>query len=148
MLEIITFIYLGIQSYYDSKYMKVPIFINNIMLIVSLILYGIDFAIKKITIEYFMISIIVMIVLYIMYKFHMYGSGDLKALVVIYLNIRYIAKVKIDTAIFLLLCVMFIANIILIIFHKIIKNKNNRVAYFPCLTIGYFLIMIGRYYFE
>lgn len=140
MLEIITFIYLCIQSYYDSKYMKVPIFINNIMLIVSLILYIID----KINIEYFIISIFVIIILYIMYKFHMYGSGDLKALVIIYLNIR----AEIDTAIFLLLCVIFIANIILIIFHKIIKNKNNRVAYFPCLTIGYFLIMIGGYYFE
>lgn len=140
MLEIITFIYLCIQSYYDSKYMKVPIFINNIMLIVSLILYIID----KINIEHFIISIFVIIILYIMYKFHMYGSGDLKALVIIYLNIR----AEIDTAIFLLLCVMFIANIILIIFHKIIKNKNNRVAYFPCLTIGYFLIMIGGYYFE
>lgn len=140
MLEIITFIYLCIQSYYDSKYMKVPIFINNIMLIVSLILYIID----KTNIEYFIISIFVIIILYIMYKFHMYGSGDLKALVIIYLNIR----AEIDTAIFLLLCVIFIANIILIIFHKIIKNKNNRVAYFPCLTIGYFLIMIGGYYFE
>lgn len=140
MLEIITFIYLCIQSYYDSKYMKVPIFINNIMLIVSLILYIID----KTNIEYFIISIFVIIILYIMYKFHMYGSGDLKALVIIYLNIR----AEIDTAIFLLLCVMLIANIILLIFHKIIKNKNNRVAYFPCLTIGYFLIMIGGYYFE
>lgn len=140
MLEIITFIYLCIQSYYDSKYMKVPIFINNIMLIVSLILYIID----KTNIEYFIISIFVIIILYILYKVHMYGSGDLKALVIIYLNIR----AEIDTAIFLLLCVMFIANIILIIFHKIIKNKNNRVAYFPCLTIGYFLIMIGGYYFE
>lgn len=140
MLKIMTFIYLCIQSYYDSKYMKVPIFINNIMLIISLILYIID----KTNIEYFIISIFVIIILYIMYKFHMYGSGDLKALVIIYLNIR----AEIDTAIFLLLCVIFIANIILIIFHKIIKNKNNRVAYFPCLTIGYFLIMIGGYYFE
>lgn len=140
MLKIMTFIYLCIQSYYDSKYMKVPIFINNIMLIISLILYIID----KINIEYFIISIFVIIILYILYKFHMYGSGDLKALIIIYLNIR----AEIDTAIFLLLCVIFIANLILIIFHKIIKNKNNRVAYFPCLTIGYFLIMIGGYYFE
>lgn len=140
MLEIITFIYLCIQSYYDSKYMKVPIFINNIMLIISLILY----IINKINIEDFIITIFVIIILYILYKFHMYGSGDLKALVIIYLNIR----AEIDTAIFLLLCVMLIANIILLIFHKIIKNKNNRVAYFPCLTIGYFLIMIGGYYFE
>lgn len=140
MLKIMTFIYLCIQSYYDSKYMKVPIFINNIMLIISLILYIID----KINIEYFIISIFVIIILYILYKFHMYGSGDLKALIIIYLNIR----AEIDTAIFLLLYVIFIANIILIIFHKIIKNKNNRVAYFPCLTIGYFLIMIGGYYFE
>ena len=140
MLKIMTFIYLCIQSYYDSKYMKVPIFINNIMLIISLILYIID----KINIKYFIISIFVIIILYILYKLHMYGSGDLKALIIIYLNIR----AEIDTAIFLLLCVIFIANIILIIFHKIIKNKNNRVAYFPCLTIGYFLIMIGGYYFE
>lgn len=149
---IITGIYLFVQSYYDLKYMKVPVYINNIMLYITVFLYCIDTLILKLEIIDIVITITVIIILYIMNKIHMYGSGDFKALEIIFLNLRYITNQHVDNSIFLLLLIMLIANIILIIFHKFITNKEinkqKRVAYFPCLTIGYMITLtLGGNYF-
>ena len=139
ILILITLIYLIIQSYFDYKYMKVPVIINDIVLIIVIVLYIINENItKSFSIQNISIILITILIFYIMYKFHMYGSGDLKGLIIILFTLQ--------GNLLLLLINMLIANIIMIIFHKIIKNKiidnKRRVAYFPCLLIGYIFVLI------
>lgn len=136
----IIFLYLLCQSVSDMKTMQVYTFANNLAVILSLFLYITDCIFLKVppSLE----SVITISCIFIFSKLGIYGIGDMKAMIVIYLTLRYKSSFypNPDTLTFLLS--ILIANILFLIVNKIyqkLKNlpKKKRAAYFPFLTIGY-----------
>ena len=140
---IITTIYLIIQSCFDITTQKVPVVLNNIMLIVNSIFYIISIlSLQPLPILELLQTMTVCIVIIFLSKYaHWYGSGDAKAIIVILFTLRFVSNLYPKTDIFMILITLFISNMLFLIFYKI-QNKltsktDNRHAFFPFLTVGY-----------
>ena len=158
-------IYLCIQSISDIRSSQVYTWLNYLMLMV----YGTAYiyANRESPVTYWGLSLSTIAVIIILSVLRVYSSGDMKALIVIFLSY--------NGAVFELLLTVFFADIFFILENKIIKghictrkqddrgnrgteqlsgnvnesvnepeNKNKRYPYFPSLLCGYLIILIMR----
>lgn len=160
MLQTITFIimttYLIFQSIEDYKNMQVYVFPNNVILSYTIISYFIEKIIVTRSIMVPLDVLMTVMAIIILSLFHLYASGDMKALISIFFALRY-TLVNTGTTIqepnlFVFLIFLLITNTFfsLTYIYRRIKqrdrcNKKMRVAYFPYLTIGYVLTSILFY---
>lgn len=140
VISVIIFFYLLFQSISDIKTMQVYVLPNNIAIILSIILYITD----CIALSIFPSpeSIVVIGSIFLLSILKMYGIGDAKAMVVIYLTSRYWNPYSPYPNTFYFLLSILLANILFLVVNKIkqiIKSspKEKKAAYFPFLTIGY-----------
>lgn len=134
-------VYLLIQSVADIKMMKVYVFLNNIFLCASVLVYIAGHIVSK-TAPYY-VDFIVCIGIWLLHFLHQYGKGDAKAMTTMFLLSGIQFGTFPETSIFGFLIEIFVANVLFII-ATIIKNlvtkeKKKRHAYFPYLTFGYLL---------
>ena len=130
--------------------MKVYVFPNNIMMIFTIVSYLIDKIIRQdfvfpIEILFTVFGIILLCIL------KLYASGDMKAMISIFFALRFLTYPDPNLLLFLI-CILITNTFFSVTYiyrkikKKILKEKNdakdNRVAYFPYLTIGYILTNI------
>lgn len=140
------FAYLLIQSWIDAKTMQVFVILNNTALALSIALYAIDCFLLREDLSWEVIGVALLIVMCSVLG--LYGIGDAKAMITIYLSLRYWhASYPHPDVLAFLVCLLF-ANGIFLLFYNIksmaicFKTKASQKigksqAYFPFLTIGY-----------
>lgn len=147
--SVIIFLYLLFQSIKDAKSMSVYSIPNNIALFFSIGLYVWDCFHLGINLSWE--CIIIMIAIVFGKIIGSYGTGDMKAMIVIYFMLRYWypSYPHPSTAVFLL--VILISNLLFLLYYGINKVKafrkkesfqKKKAAYFPVLTIGYVIGVI------
>ena len=136
-------IYLFIQSIWDIKLKQVPVLYNNIALLlfgvpsICYYLYSALFCHNYIPILYFVGAFFL---LFAEYKLHIFGSGDFKAMMVIFFATLFSKTSFPNPNLECFFVTIFFADLFMLIIHfkKLFqKQKENRVAFFPYLFLGY-----------
>lgn len=147
IISIIICGYLIIQSISDIKTKKVRVLYNDLMLWFITCHYLGECIMENTFPTYSIIFIIFLIILASI--FHIFGSGDAKAFIIILISTRYWQINILHPNILIFAYFIIITNAICLIYHfikrKITKTKEKRIAYFPFMTIGYILLFIFNF---
>lgn len=145
--------YLLIQTVSDIKTLKVYVFLNNIILSFSIFCYFFDCMRANTPIMQPFFPNLCMLC-FILSTAFLYGTGDVKALLIIYFTTRYFSNTYPHPDNLLFLITFLFANILFILISFILKIKKGillkseklRLPFFPMLMGSYIIIWIISLY--
>ena len=132
-------LYLCVQSYSDMKTMRVYTFLNNAAVVLSCVFLIIGYIVTGTLPNSEIFPGLLCILLFLIFK--MYGKGDIKAMIAMFLSSAYFGQSFSQPNSFAFLIGLFIGNVLFFLTWKVhelvTKSRRKKAAFFPYLIISY-----------
>jgi len=138
--------YLACQSVSDIRTMKVYTLPNNVVLLLMTVMYAFQCAAMHTLPN--LESVVLAIALFALSKTGLFGIGDAKAMLSMYLSFSVLSSSTPHPSMFAFLITVLASNVLFLICNWIkgfaTKTKVKRAAYYPFLLVGYVFGIVGQ----
>lgn len=137
-------IYLCVQSYSDIKTMKVPVFLNNIAVAVSLVFLIAGYVVTGTVIDKSVLPGALCILLFVLFR--IYGKGDIKAMFAMFASSAFFGSGFSQPDSISFLVALLFGNILFYVIWKLYKmvtgSDRKKAPFFPYLVISYVAMFV------